>query len=415
MLRAGPWLLAALLWAPIAIAGGLGFAPLIFLIMLGVLNQPKELAIRPYMVALGASVLFAAVSTSWSPLQPQLVEIDIANGKYAVKATALRVWLVFVVGGIVIGAAIRTPQNIARIAIWGFVFGFALQAASIVALSYFQDELVKETLFLTSRPEESHQNISRNANIMSFAAILFMALVKGGFFGGGALVRHCVVAFTAAFLAWHLFLVDNLASVVSCLLGWAAIYIIPLWGRYGIKALGVLSAGYVMSAPWFYAVFIHLVGDKKEMLPASAWQRIEIWSLTIEAIEKKLMFGWGLDAVRSFTGKFDEGAWEGFHKFPNHPHNNLLHVWLETGYVGAILISLAILLAAWRVPSRETVGNGAYSAVCGLWVAFLVVCSFSYSLWNEWWWSMVALCFAIAILISRSGTRESVALEGKRQ
>jgi len=41
---------------------------------------------------------------------------------------------------------------------------------------------------------------------------------------------------------------------------------------------------------------------------------------------------------------------------PNHPHSMMLQLWAETGAIGAAFLSLAIVLAAWRMPDQRKLG-----------------------------------------------------------
>ena len=91
VVKLAPWGMALLLWLPVVFAGGLGFAPLSFLMAVFFLFQARENHLRPYMIFLAAAFAFAAASSFWSPFESPLVVFDMENGKYAIKATAIRV------------------------------------------------------------------------------------------------------------------------------------------------------------------------------------------------------------------------------------------------------------------------------------------------------------------------------------
>ena len=194
----------------------------------------------------------------------------------------------------------------------------------------------------------------------------------------------------------------------------ALIYIVPALGSVGWYVLGGLTAIYILATPFLFALLIALIGDEKSQLPASAWWRIESWTYAIDQIiAVKPVLGWGLDGLRSFTDRFAEGRWEGQMMMPNHPHNMLLHIWAETGLVGALLAAAICLLLAFRLANAHQMTPIGASAAAALWGAALVVCSFSFSLWNEWWWALVGFCAAIAVLLNR-GSQELVPSEERR-
>ncbi|MGG5817251.1 O-antigen ligase family protein [Falsiroseomonas sp. HW251] len=144
-------------------------------------------------------------------------------------------------------------------------------------------------------------------------------------------------------------------------------------------------------------------------LPFSAAHRVLIWDFVIGRVAEKPVLGWGADAARAIPGAEDGFSTEVLDRFgltspeerdvfgrhasrlPLHPHNAALHVWLETGLVGAVIaaaLAAAAMLAAAASPiAGATLGVGVSGAITGL---------LSYGAWQPWWIATVMLA-AVAL------------------
>ncbi|MBB34178.1 MAG: hypothetical protein CME88_05100 [Hirschia sp.] len=413
-LRLAPWGLMALLWLPVSFAGGLGFAPLTLITALFFVFQSRENNIRPYMVAICAALAFATLSSLWSPMEARFIEFDLEGGKFAIKATSLRIGLVAVLCMLAIGAALRSSPREARMASLMMLIAILLVGILVLIEGHFTDQILDLFAPMMDDRGEGVQNIGRTAAIFGFSGVLLLAVLKSGVPGLLGIGKHVAVLIAAVFMAYHLLMVDSVAGAMAVVVAVALIYIVPALGSVGWYVLGGLTAIYILATPFLFALLIALIGDEKSQLPASAWWRIESWTYAIDQIiAVKPVLGWGLDGLRSFTDRFAEGRWEGQMMMPNHPHNMLLHIWAETGLVGALLAAAICLLLAFRLANAHQMTPIGASAAAALWGAALVVCSFSFSLWNEWWWALVGFCAAIAVLLNR-GSQELVPSEERR-
>ena len=86
---------------------------------------------------------------------------------------------------------------------------------------------------------------------------------------------------------------------------------------------------------------------------------------------------------------------------PGHPHNMALQIWAETGAVGAFVAALAVLLIGWRLPIGHNLRTDIRYAIGGMLAAAFCLFSFSYSVWNEAFWSTLALAVVALIVLSR--------------
>lgn len=403
LIQLAPWGISALLWFPIAFAGGLGFAPLAFLTALFFLFQTRENRVHPYMLALAAAFVFAALSSQWSPFEAPLVVFDPAEGEFAIKATALRVGLVAILTGLAIGAAQKvSSRDASRVTGW-LIAAFLLQGVALTLIVLFTDQALDLFAPLMDDRGEGVQNIGRNAVVFAMASVIVMAALRSWRPGGNASAGHVLALIFALTASLVEIAADSVAGAAAILSAWAMMYVFDLIGRAGWRYLGGATAYYIIVAPFMFSALIAFIGDGKTELPPSAWWRIETWSYAIDPlITEKPLSGWGLDAMRTFRETFEQGRWEGQLMMPNHPHNMLLHVWAETGLLGAALGAACCLLLGWRLSGAARMTQTGQRAAAGLWAAVVVVSSFSFSLWNEWWWALTGLCAAFVVLLDRA-------------
>ncbi len=397
-----PWVLASVLWVPIAYAGGLGFAPLTFLMALPCLFAARETVIRPYMIALAIGFAYAALSATWSPMDRPLIIFDLAEGDFAIKSMALRVGLVTLLSSIIIAAALKTaPQFAQRMTDWFSVVVMA-QLAVLLAFALIMDTMLDIATRMSSSRGEVVQNMVRNAQIATVAAVLLAGALRlrPDRFGPANIMRFAPI-FLLGGVGGLCIALDSSAGALCAFLAIPAHYLMPRLGAWGWRALGALSAVYILSAPLIFSGLITAIGDAKSALPATAWWRLDIWGVVLEMIAQKPWLGWGLDALRTHDAVWPDGRFAGYPVIPNHSHNMVLHLWVETGLAGAALAAAAVGMLGWRLSVARTLAPIASGTAAGLWVTVMIVCSFSYSLWNEWWWALVGISAAFIVLINR--------------
>ncbi|MDR3441059.1 hypothetical protein [Telmatospirillum sp.] len=156
--------------------------------------------------------------------------------------------------------------------------------------------------------------------------------------------------------------------------------------------------------------------------------RLTIWSFSARHIIEKPFLGWGFDGARAIPGGktqipvvrlagcrgdqapiaiagFDRPVpadcviWE--ESLPLHPHDAWLQVWLELGAVGAILVSLLLMLLI-SGPRRSPVTTKGRTASVASLVVGLTVCSVSFGAWQSWWLSCLWIAAALIIPLLRA-------------
>jgi O-antigen ligase len=223
------------------------------------------------------------------------------------------------------------------------------------------------------------------------------------------LSRAIVGAVLAAGVAVALWLPGETAKIATIIgLGVAfTAYMAPrLSARLMAAGLGLV----LLATPLLFSAVVSRSPDLSP-LPASAAHRVLIWDFVLARIEERPVLGWGMDASRSLPGgrdTFDDPTLDRFGltapaerilfgrhsaQLPLHPHNAALHIWLETGMVGAVLAgalvaAMALALGAAPVITAAGLGVLASGMVTGL---------LSFGVWQPWW---VATLMLAAVLLT---------------
>jgi O-antigen ligase len=176
-------------------------------------------------------------------------------------------------------------------------------------------------------------------------------------------------------------------------------------GFYPILTLNILRAAAMMLigfAPIISALAMAASPAFKAALPFSWEHRLVPWSYVGERIREHPIVGHGFDASRSFDATFDTRGFEGLSVVSLHPHNAGLHIWLETGVVGAILAVMAIWCAGHEAINFARGGRARAMAAAGAIAPVILISSVSYGVWQEWWWAALFLTAGVLYLVPRT-------------
>lgn len=129
---------------------------------------------------------------------------------------------------------------------------------------------------------------------------------------------------------------------------------------------------------------------QENTLPPSALHRIFIWQFSAQKAQQNTLEGHGFYASRYITGAKDpitlpaQSAPVGWVNLPNHPHNGMLQMWLETGLFGLSLYVLTIVLILGWIADRveSPVQKAALAAMA---TAYFVISQLAFNIWAEWW------------------------------
>lgn len=194
-------------------------------------------------------------------------------------------------------------------------------------------------------------------------------------------------------------------NAVGLVLGTCAALLALAYPRVAIGILSGSCAVIMIGAPVIYAFLTRLAVAVAPggHLPMSYGRRAQMWNLAADLIAQKPLTGWGLGAGSTFDKviRFEGYDWP---EIQLHPHAAPLHIWLETGAVGAMLAAIAIIAAgaaAMRTFGRHKV---AASALVGGMTFLALQWGMSHAAWREWMWTSFAavIIFSMALLDTRS-------------
>lgn len=109
-------------------------------------------------------------------------------------------------------------------------------------------------------------------------------------------------------------------------------------------------------------------------MPLSWQARADIWDYVCARIIEQPWWGHGLDAGRAHEPNISV-----------HPHSASLQVWFDTGLMGVLLLSAAIVAGVAALLRGRGKDPWSSAAVCGTVASLGVIANLSYNLWAEWW------------------------------
>jgi peptidoglycan/LPS O-acetylase OafA/YrhL/O-antigen ligase len=379
-----------ILWPLLTFAGGLGLGSLAGLAALVCsVSAIRGFKPRLYLLPLLAFFVFCGVSAMWSPREMALVEFDFSGMKFAVRSEMLRVGLLLVAVGALIAAATRLTDERRRLVARIASAGLLAQLVVVVLLAAFEADALQVFAGFMSASSEGVQNISRNALLCAVAAPVFALGVAGDGKNAGRLIAAGAILAGAIFAAWYR---DVQAGLLAMALAAAAASLVALFPRRGFFLLAIAFSAVIMTAPW--ALDVVTQGADYASADSSSSYRAAIWQHVIGLIHEQPVLGNGIGVLRTIKDPIESGVFAGQLMVPNHSHNMLLQLWVETGAVGAGLLSLSLLLVGWRLSGGERKASALRGAALAGGV-FAIACV-SFDLWNDMFWAASGL---IALLI----------------
>jgi O-antigen ligase len=379
----GVWILVAVLTPLSGFLGARGFAPEVG--VAGLLCLPL---VRLRLTDLAGLILFALlvewalITAFWSPA-PRPHDL-----KSLTRFTGLHMAQELMFSGALIVTARALSPELARKAL-AWVGGGLIALMLVLAAEALTGAVLFRSLQpLVGRQVEASWALRSVAQGSYVLVMLFWPAAVGLWVGGR---RHLAAAFACGGILTLALL--HVAAPVAALIISAAVFGLVVWlGRPAALVGMALAAGQTLIAPWLMRSWT-ASGQFKTMfphLPQSWAARVDIWTFTSARMAEKPLFGWGLDASRTFKGHI-----------PLHPHDAALQLWFELGAVGAILGALIWAFVFWRFAEAASNRRLYAAAGCATACSALIIGAFSFSLWQEWWICLVALGFAGCAVLAR--------------
>lgn len=376
--------------AVMVMAGGIGIALAMCIATLisipSLRSLPKLLPLEfPFALFL-IFIAWAWITSYWSPVQTgQALKMAAFLPLYAMFA-----WNVWSLQG----RGRYTALVTATIAGLVIITGFSFEAITGIAQRLF---------FPSPHQIQIIPYLERGASAMVAmmpALWAFLGMLVPGWRGKAAAVLAGALGFV---LSWRFGLDAGMLATIVAMSAFGLGWLVP---RTSILLTGLAGAGMVLLAPIYMGALTSTLGAGTG-LPVTWQMRLSIWQFAVDRISDKPLFGWGLDASRSFTGRTHIEGLPMTH-ISLHPHNVGLQIWLETGLIGVFLFTGTLLLLAIRVSTAPNLTRGQAAAICGCFSAFLVFSSMTYGAWQEWFWALFGWLAALCVLIGPEPERDVV-------
>ena len=380
----GVWILVAVLTPLVGFLGARGVAPVVGLA--GLLCLPlvrPRVADAAGLILFGLVVEWALISALWSPapLPQDLNHFGRFTGLHLFQQLLFS-------GALIITARGLSPDLARKVLTW--VGGGLIALSALLAFEGLTDAWLLGTLqgLIGQKSSVAHWAL-RTVGQGAYVLVMLFWPVAVGLWASG---RRRLAAVFAAGAALALALL-HISAPISAIVTSAAVFALVVWlGRPAAIGAMVLAAGQTLAVPWLMRTLAEdgAFAAIRPHLPASWAARVNIWTFVSARMAEKPLFGWGLDASRTFG-----------ERIPLHPHDAPLQLWFELGAVGALLGAAIWAFVFWRfaeaAPSRRLYA----AAGCATAWSALIIGAFSFSLWQEWWICLAALGFAACAVLSR--------------
>ncbi len=246
----------------------------------------------------------------------------------------------------------------------------------------------------TMSPDDVMTFVNRNLGHAAVPLILLAVPAALLAYRAGGLIVGLVICALAAVAAFSF---NTQVNILAFALGSVGAALTAIWPRPMIAgSFGIVAGGTLVVPVVLPGIIAALPQALRDHLPLSWVWRLEIWTYVSELIKERPLFGYGLDASRPLN---DEMVLEGYRieMLPMHPHNASLQVWLETGLIGAVLLSCLLVFLGGRIASAPRLSRSQAIATSWVLVTYVSLLLFSYGVWQEWHQAAMALA-ATAVL-----------------
>lgn len=317
---------------------------------------------RPaWLIFLLAFVAWATISSAWSPY---------ANHSEAARFPAS------VLAALLFAAAATRDGSARRLTLAGGA------AACLVLAGLLLIEILAGMPFnRASSPDSVLGELARDP---SRGAVVLLALTWGpaGYFLSQSRTGAAVLV---ALLSGAVMVVqrEQMANLVAFAAGLAAFLVGFTLPRLAILAATGGWALWMLAAPWLTPILVSN-SNLVNKLPDSWAARVGIWKYACARIAEQPWLGHGLDSAHMVTDRI-QVRWMHMRGIPSHPHSATLHIWYDTGAVGAVLAAAVLIAGGWALSRALAHNRPAAAAACGALAALGIIFNVSFGAWAEWW------------------------------
>lgn len=274
----------------------------------------------------------------------------------------------------------------------------ALDVASGYGISLFVDP-VEPGGDLNRRQGEAEMNVGRGHLVYALTTPLLLGLFATHLPKGRAL--PAAIVFIALVVIGSL--LNRLAIVPAIMIAAAPVvwlgYKSPIWGLR--LSLGIFAAS-ILFAPFVGLVSRSLGDGVMARLPMSWDHRVRMWDYSLSRISESPWLGQGIDSSRIMQEGFTTRIGVDIPFISLHPHNVGLQTWMESGIIGAVLLTLAILSLYPLLRRLVTLSFWRGAVMAGIIMGTAVASAVTVGAWQYWWWGLVAIALSLVVLIPKS-------------
>jgi O-antigen ligase len=326
---------------------------------------------RPAAMILFAALIWAAVSTTWSPYHPAK----------AGNSTVLKLAFELPLYWSAISAARRADPRLRTRALHILAFGCAAFGLVLLEEAATRGAVYKalHVYYEPIRADLAESNVGHSTFVLG----LLWPLAA---LGGPRRLRPWLALVMAAgtLAAAKVFGAD--APVIGLILAPLTALLVWRWPAAAPKVLAGLVAALFLGMPglvWGVRRSFDYTALENR-LPKTDSLRMDYWSHAIDWLALHPVRGWGLEASRMFGPGI-----------VLHPHNVPLQIWLELGVTGAAAAAAFWGLAFARL-SRPSPSLAA--AVTAASAMVYVLFGVNFGVWQEWWLGLGALVAILAVM-----------------
>ncbi len=287
--------------------------------------------------------------------------------------------------------------------IFACLTGIALlfvDAVSNFFISFLVDPVAEGESF-ARRHADATRNVSRG--IVFYSAMVFPLAALVWPLKFGRLITLCLLGILSV-SAWKL---GVYVAVIAPWLGLAFGCLARKSPGLTVKTLLGLAAIAVMAAPLFGGLITLVDENTLSKFPASWEHRLYMWDFVFRRISESPLIGHGFDSARTYTDMITLSNGQTLTLLSLHTHNVGLQIWLETGLIGAALAGAAILSCLGLGQNFAMKNSDRAFGLCGFLTVFILASSFSFGVWQFWWWATLFLGLATLNLVRIFATQDN--------
>ena len=203
------------------------------------------------------------------------------------------------------------------------------------------------------------------------------------------------------FALYMLSISDSLASLLAFFASGIIIIICKLMTLRFVKLVSFcLIIGSILMPIFAYKIDpVTISNNYNQYIPDSAKHRLFIWHFVADKIMDKPILGFGFNSSKNIKINDDEMIeYKGYSwsPLPLHPHNNIMQIFLETGFIGLCLF-LALVYKLCKQIKLSDGKNLNYELInFACFINYYIIGMISFGIWQLWWvcsgiWAIIML------------------------